>query len=158
MTAPASPTEQFTLILPGIVAELQVTGATGTEAMNALYRFDVYALVSANPGFARRAIETPATLSMHFDGETARAVHGIVGTCQATGQEAGRAAVFLMRIVPRMHRLRCAARAASSRTRPPAISSSKFSRSRACLAGGTSRGRSPAAPTASSTTRPTTIS
>jgi type VI secretion system secreted protein VgrG len=98
-------TEHFTLHVPRIAAEFQVTGATGTEAMNALYRFDVHALVSADPGFGRRALETPATLVMWFDGARARTVHGIVGACKATGQEERGRPVFLLRIVPRMARL-----------------------------------------------------
>jgi type VI secretion system secreted protein VgrG len=98
--------EHFILALPRLAADLQVTGATGTEAMNALYRFDVHALVAADRGFARRAIETPATLSMRFDGAAVRAVHGIVGACQATGQEEAGKPVFLLRIVPRAARLR----------------------------------------------------
>ncbi len=99
-------TEHFTLDLLEVAGDLQVIGATGTEAMNALFHFDVHALVAADRGFARRAIETPATLSMLFDGAMARAVHGIVGACKATGQEDAGRPIFLIRIVPRMARLR----------------------------------------------------
>jgi len=42
--------QHFTLELPGVPGHLQVTEAAGVEAMNALYRFDVYALVTADPG------------------------------------------------------------------------------------------------------------
>jgi type VI secretion system secreted protein VgrG len=97
--------DHFTLGLPELTAELQVTGAVGNEAMNALYRFDVDALVSADPGFARRAIETPATLWMHFDNVPVRAVHGIVGACEATGQEEHGRPIFQLRLVPRLARL-----------------------------------------------------
>jgi type VI secretion system secreted protein VgrG len=97
--------DHFTLGLPALTAELQVTGAVGTEAMNALYGFDVDVLVSADPGFARRAVETPATLWMRFDGVPVRAVHGIVGACEATGQEEQGRPIFQLRIVPRLARL-----------------------------------------------------
>ena len=108
-------TEPFMLGLPEVPADLQVTGATGNEAMNALYQFDVDAAVSADQGFARRVIETPATLWMQLDGTPVRAVHGIVGACEATGQEeAGQADL------PNQHR---PSAGAASDSAAPAVSS-----------------------------------
>lgn len=98
-------TEHFTLELPHVPSKLQVTDAAGNERMNALYCFDVHALVSADHGFVRSVVETPATISMHFDGATVRAVHGIVRACEATGREEAGKPIFLLRIVPRMARL-----------------------------------------------------
>jgi type VI secretion system secreted protein VgrG len=99
-------TDHFSLVLPKLAARVQVTSATGNEAMNGLYRFDISVLVDGDPDFARRVIETPATLTMAFGGLPVRAVHGIVSACRARGRDLSGATIYTLRLVPRLARLK----------------------------------------------------
>jgi type VI secretion system secreted protein VgrG len=98
--------DHFTFTLPNHATRITVTSATGDETMNGLYRFDVSVLADADADFARRVLETPATLAMAFGGVPVRAVHGIVSACRARGRDLSGAIIYTLRIVPRMARLK----------------------------------------------------
>jgi type VI secretion system secreted protein VgrG len=97
--------DQFTLTLPDFPGAPEVTSLTGQEAMSALYHFDVHVLLAAEDGFVSQSLETPATLTLSFDDAPARAVQGIVSSCEATGLDERGVPSFVLQIVPRLARL-----------------------------------------------------
>lgn len=87
--------------------DVRVLGFRGVEATNALYRFRVRVAVPLADAstFAAAAPEATATLALHADAGT-RFVHGIVGALTTRDVATGSHAVFDLRIVPRLERLR----------------------------------------------------
>jgi type VI secretion system secreted protein VgrG len=99
-------TEHFTLTLPEFAGAIKIASVTGAEAMSSLYHFDVHVLVRhAEEELMSRGLETPATLTLMFDQAPARAIHGIVSSCEATGLADRGLTGYVLRIVPRMARM-----------------------------------------------------
>ena len=101
-------TSLFELSLGGFVGDLRVVGFEGSEAMNRLYRFDIRLTVPGADaaGFAEKALEMPATLTMRFGAGDHRTVHGVVTGCQAVGRSKSGLVFFSIRLEPRMVLLR----------------------------------------------------
>ncbi len=94
----------YTMTLGRFLGDLRVVSFRGHEGMNRLYRFDVRATVTGGEvsGFASQALEMPATLTMHFEQDAWRTVHGMITTAEAIGRTSVGEQMVSLRIEPRM--------------------------------------------------------
>lgn len=97
----------FHLRLARYFGEIQVLSLRGIEATNALFRFRIRVAVPAGDAeaFSSAATEASATVSL-VSGDVTRFVHGIVGAVTTRDVMTGDHAVFDLRVVPRLERLR----------------------------------------------------
>ncbi len=97
-------TDAFSATSSALPPTARVVALRGTEALSALYSFEIYLLVE-DPAFdMAAALGADATLAVHADDGQRHAFHGILASVE-TVDDAGQGALYRLVLVPRLWRL-----------------------------------------------------